>query len=99
MMMTDLRPTHAREERFGVVRVDPAFQAVGFLMVDPVHREAAVKLVPGASLVGIDLSAPGDSGADEIERRDLGSEYARQSLAVALANHDHRPTFARLVLP
>ena len=63
--MADLRPPHAREKRLGVVRVDPAFQAVGFLVVDPMHREPAMKLVPCAGLVRIDRRAPGDPGADK----------------------------------
>ena len=62
------------------------------------HREATVKLVPGARLVGIDFGAPGDSGANEIERRDLGSEYARHGLHVAFANHDHDLALARLII-
>jgi len=48
MMMADLAPAHAAEERFGVVAVDALAQAVRLLMVDPVHREPAVKLVPRA---------------------------------------------------
>ena len=96
--MPDLRPAHAGEERLSVVGVDAIAEAIGFLMVDPVHREAAVKLVPCARFVGINLGALGNPGANEIERRDLGSEHAGEGLAVALADHDHDLSFARLVL-
>jgi hypothetical protein len=76
VMMADLGAAHAGEERLGVVRVDPAFQAVGFLVVDPVHREAAMKLVPCAGFVGVDFGTPVDPSTDEIERSDFGSKHA-----------------------
>lgn len=44
--MANFCPAHTAEERFGVIRVDTASQAVGLLMIDPVHREPAVKLIP-----------------------------------------------------
>ena len=94
MMVSDLRTSHAREERFGVVCVDVAVDAVRFLMIDPVHREPAVKLVPCAGFIGINLGAPGDPGSDKVKRRDLGSEHAGQRLAVALSDHDHDFTLA-----
>jgi hypothetical protein len=68
-------------------------------MVDAVHREPAMKLVPCATFIRINLSAPSDPGANEVERRDLGSEHAGEPLAVALANHDHDLTLTGLVLP
>jgi hypothetical protein len=37
----------------------------------PVHRKPAMKLVPRPGFVGIDRSAPGDPGADEIKRSDF----------------------------
>jgi hypothetical protein len=52
-------------------RVDVAVEAVRFLMVDPVHREPAMKLVPCPRFVGIDRSAAGDPGTNEIQRRDF----------------------------
>src|SRR5712671_6721892 len=54
------RLCHAREERLGVIRIDIVVEAVGFLMVDPVHREPAMKLVPCPSLVGIHRCAESD---------------------------------------
>jgi hypothetical protein len=46
MMMADFAAPHAREERFGVVRIDLARQVICFLMVDPVQRVSGVQLVP-----------------------------------------------------
>jgi len=69
--------------------VDAVPETVGFLMVDAVHREPAVQSVPRTAFVGINLGSLGDPGADEIERRNLGSEDAGKRLAVPLANHDH----------
>ena len=69
--------------------MDAVPETVGFLMVDAVHREPAVQSVPRTAFVGINLGSLGDPGADEIERRNLGSEDAGKRLAVPLANHDH----------
>src|ERR1700719_3352716 len=99
MVMADLRSTHAAEKRFGIIAVDAIAEAVGFLMVDAVHREPAVQLVPRAAFVGINLGAPGDPGADEIQRRDFGGEHARERLAVPLADYDNDLALAGLVHP
>ena len=71
MMMANLCPAHAAEKRLGVVRVDIAVEAIGFLVINPVHCEPTVQLVPRAGFVRIDRGASGDPGADEIEGRDL----------------------------
>jgi hypothetical protein len=43
VVVPDLGPAHAREERLGVVRVNLLFRdAVGFLVVYPVQREPGV---------------------------------------------------------
>ena len=42
LLENDLGAAHSREKRLGVVRVDLARQAVGFLMVDPMQREPGV---------------------------------------------------------
>src|SRR6266550_3608544 len=99
MVMADFSPTHPGEERFGVVRVDIAVEAVGFLMVDSVHREPAMKIVPCHAFIGINRGSARDPGADEVERGALGSEHARECLAIALADHDHGLALAGLILP
>jgi len=69
--------------------VDALAETVGFLVVDAVHREAAVQSVPCAAFVGINLGTPGDPGTNEIERGNFGGEHAGERLAIALADHDH----------
>jgi hypothetical protein len=73
--------------------------AAGFLVIDAVHREAAMQLVPRTAFVSISLSALGDPGADEVERGDFGGEHARERLAVALADHHDDLALAGLVPP
>ena len=87
--MPDVEIRETTKKALGVVAVDTVSETVCLLMVDPVHREAAMQLVPRATFVSINLGALGDPGADEIERRDFGGEHARERLAVALADHDH----------
>src|ERR1700720_686913 len=99
VMVADLGSAHAAEKRFGVVAVDAVAETVRLLMVDPVHREPAVQLVPGAGFVGVNLGALGDPGANEIERRELGSKHAWERLAIALADHHHDLALAGLVHP
>jgi hypothetical protein len=72
VVMADFGAAHAGKERLGVVRVDIAVQAIGFLMVDAVHREAAVQLVPRAGFVGVDFGAPGNPPRRYCERRVWG---------------------------
>ncbi len=52
-----------------VVRVNIAVEAIGFLMVDSVHREPAMKIVPCHAFIGINRGSSSDPGADEIQRR------------------------------
>ena len=89
MMVANLGPPHAAEKRFGVVAMDAVAEAIRFLMVDPVHREAAAQSVPRTAFVGINFGALGDPGTDEVERRDFGGEHAGKRLAVPLADHHH----------
>jgi hypothetical protein len=94
VMVADFSAAHATEKALRVVAVDAIAEAIGFLMIDAVHREAAMQLVPCSGFIRLDLRALGDPGADEIECRDLGSEHAGERLAVALADHDHDQALA-----
>ena len=38
--------------------------------------------------VSVDFGALGDTGPDEVDRRDFGSEHARKRLAITLTDHD-----------
>lgn len=99
MVMTNLRPAHAAEKALGVVRVDPALQAIGFLVVDLVHCELTMQFVPCPRFVRIDRCASSDPGTDEVQRRDFRSERTRQRLAVTLADNDQDFALAGLILP
>ena len=77
VVMPDRSAAHAREERLGVVRVDVTIQAVGFLMVDSVHREPAVKLVPCAGFVYRDHES--DRSRDRKLRRCITFLYAQNA--------------------
>ena len=80
VMVADFRAAHAAEKALGVVAVDAVAETVRLLMVDPVHREAGMEIVPRAAFVGINLGALGDPGANEVERRDFGGEHAGERL-------------------
>src|SRR3984893_18300722 len=96
MMVANLRATHTAEKALRIVAVDTIAETVRLLMVDPVHREAAVQSVPRAAFVGINLGTPGDPGANEIKGRDFGGEHARERLAVPLADYDNDLALAGL---
>jgi hypothetical protein len=60
MMVADLGPAHPAEKALGIVAMDAVAETVCLLMVDPVHREATVQLVPCIGFVGINLGAFSD---------------------------------------
>jgi hypothetical protein len=49
MMVTNLGTAHAAEKRLGVVAMDAVAEAVRLLVVDAVHREPTMQLVPRTS--------------------------------------------------
>jgi hypothetical protein len=68
MMVPDLRPPHPGKERFGVIRAG-IVERIGFLVIDPLHDEAAMQGVPRAGFVGVNFGALGGLAADEIKNR------------------------------
>lgn len=63
-MMPDLGTTHAGEELLSPVRAS-TIETVCLFMVDALHLEAAMQVVPRAGFVGVDHSARLDAGLDE----------------------------------
>jgi hypothetical protein len=74
-----LRAAHAAEKALGIVAMDAIAEAVRFLMVDPVHREPAMQLVPRASFVSVNFSALGDPSANEEGRSTLGARLSQRA--------------------
>ena len=75
-----------------------AVDAIAVLMVDPLHGEPGVQLVPGRALVGVNQGALVDPLSDRRHGGLLRRAHLRQRPAVALAHHHDNLTFARLVL-
>ena len=74
-----------------------AIEAVGAAMVDPLHLEVGVKVIPRGRGVGMEHGALGDASLDEAERRALRLEDGRDAVAVALADDDDGLPLAVLV--
>jgi hypothetical protein len=64
-MMADLGPAQAGEEPFRAVRVDARPVAVERLMVDPLHGEPGLQVIPSGGFVGLDLASLGNASRDE----------------------------------
>jgi hypothetical protein len=56
MVMADLAPPHPAEKFLRPIRAGTV-QAVRILMIDALHFEAAVKIVPCAGFIGMDDGA------------------------------------------
>ena len=67
-------------------------------MVDPLHREPGVQLVPGRALVGMQHGALGDPLADRRHGGRFGRGHLHQRATLALAHDDDDLAFVRLVL-
>ena len=96
VVVADFAPTHAAEKFLCPVRAS-AIEAVGLLMVDPLHFVMAVQRIPVAGLVGVDDSALGDARLNELERLPFRAEDGGERVTVALADHDDRLALAVLV--
>src|SRR3984885_5585555 len=97
VMVPEFAAPQAREIGFGGIGAG-AVEAVGFLMVDPLHRKAGVQLVPGGALVGMQRGALGDALADRRHGRGLGGRHLNQGAPRAFAHHNDDLALARAVL-
>jgi hypothetical protein len=61
-----------------------AVHAVALLMVDPLHGEAGVQLVPGGALVGMNRGALGNPMADCRRGGPFSREHVREQLIALL---------------
>jgi len=97
VVMPQLAAPQARVEGLRPVGAG-AVEAVANLMVDPLHREPGVQLVPGRALVGVEHGALGDPLADHRHGGRLGRDHLHQGPTVALAHYDDDLALVRLVL-
>ena len=65
VMVADLRPAEAGEELLGPIRINAPRIAVELLVIDPLHGEAGLQVIPAARLIRHDLGSLGDAGGDE----------------------------------
>src|SRR5947208_3181134 len=96
VMVADLGTAHTAEKFLCPIRAS-AVEAVSLFVIDTLHFEAAMKLIPVSRFVGADDSALRNPSLDERESMFLGTEHGRQGVAAALANHDHGLTLAGLI--
>ena len=68
VVVPDLRAAHAAEKFLRPIRAS-AVEAIGFLVVDPLHFKAACNSFQLAAFIRVHDRALGDARADEIERR------------------------------
>jgi hypothetical protein len=64
VMMPDLGAAHAAEQVLGPIGAS-AVQAVRLLMINALHFEAAVEIVPGTRLIGVHNGSLGGTRLDE----------------------------------
>jgi hypothetical protein len=64
VMVPNLGTAHAAEKFLCPIGAS-AVERIGVLMVDPLHFEAAVKIVPSAGFVACNVTPLGEAGLDE----------------------------------
>jgi hypothetical protein len=64
VVVADFSPAHTAEKFLCPIRAS-AVEAVCLLVIDPLHFETAVEVVPGAGLVGMNDGSLGDPRLDE----------------------------------
>ena len=75
VVMADFATAQPAEIAFGAIRACTV-QAVGFLMVDALHFEAGVKVIPSVRLVGMDDCSFGNAGWNEGDCQSFGVKHA-----------------------
>jgi len=86
VMLARHHAAQAREERFSAVRVGASEVAVGFLVIDAPHGEAARQVIPVAGLVSKDDRARQDVTGNQINAVSFGGCHERQGTAFASAD-------------
>jgi hypothetical protein len=87
VMLADLRLPQPGEIALRLVCAG-AIRAIGLTMIDPLHLEACMKIIPSPGLVGMDDAPSGDAAADDRHGLGLMLHDGCHGLAAALA-HDH----------
>jgi len=96
MVRSDFGATHTAEKTLGLIGASLAVR-IGFLMVDALCQEAAVKIIPASGFVGIDGAAGRNLGFNRRDSLIFGFEYERQRTALTLAHNDNHAALGRTV--
>ena len=87
MMLTDLRPPQPGEIALRLVCAG-AIRAIRLTMIDPLHLEGRMKIIPSPCLVRVDNAPSGDAAADDRHGLGLMLYNGCHGLAATLT-HDH----------
>ena len=87
VMLADLRPPQPGEIALRLVCAG-AIRAIRLAMIDPLHLEARMKIIPSPCLVGMDDAPSGDAPANDRHGLGLMLYNSCHGLAATLA-HDH----------
>jgi hypothetical protein len=97
LMLADLRAPEPGDIAFGLVRAG-AIRAIRLAMIDPLHLEARMKIVPSPCLVGVDDASSGNASANDRNGLGLMFHDCRHGRTAPLTHHHDAAAFAVLVL-
>jgi hypothetical protein len=90
VVYADLRPAQAAEILLSLIGAG-TIKAVGFLMVDPLHLETLMQVVPRRSLIRIHYRPLGNPSADEDSGLAFRIEYGWERVAAAFGGSPELP--------
>ena len=97
VMLANLCAPEPRDVAFCLVCAG-AIRTIRLAMIDPLHFEARMKIIPSPCLVGVDDAPSGDAPANDGDRLSLMLHDCRHGRATPLAHHHDTTAFAVLVL-
>ncbi len=96
VMLANLCAPEPRDVAFCLVCAG-AIRTIRLAMIDPLHFEARMKIIPSPCLVGVDDAPSGDAPANDGDRLSLMLHDCRHGLATPLAHHHDAAALAILV--
>jgi hypothetical protein len=96
MMLANLRAPEPRDIAFGLVRAG-AIRAIRLTMIDSLHLEARVEVIPGSCFVGMDSAPSGNAPANDRDCLGLVFHDGRHGRAAPLADHHDATALAVLM--
>ena len=96
MMLADLRAPQPGDIAFRLVCAG-AIRAIRLAMIDPLHLEARMKIIPSPCLVGVDDTPSGDAPANDRHGLGLMLHDGCHGRAATLAHHHDAEALAVLV--